>query len=110
MKERVKEESQTLTMLTELVYCFYICIMYTMTTEIYERFSVNVVLTLYQTTNFRLVQMESICRRLENMTQKLKFDLGRVKRHCGKWRKCWLPKCCFQKALSLGSLKVGIVW
>ena len=26
-----------------------------------------------------------------NVTQKLNFALGRVVKHCGKWRKCWLP-------------------
>ena len=26
-----------------------------------------------------------------NGTQKLKFDLESVKKHCEKWRKCWLP-------------------
>ena len=26
-----------------------------------------------------------------NMNQKLNFILGRVEKHCGKRRKCWLP-------------------
>ena len=26
-----------------------------------------------------------------NVTEKLKFVLGRIKKHCGKRRKCWLP-------------------
>ena len=25
------------------------------------------------------------------VTEKLKFVKGRVEKHCGKWRKCWLP-------------------
>ena len=40
---------------------------------------------------------------------------SRVKKHCGKRRKCWLPAfspfpTMFSKGLSWGSLKVWIVW
>ena len=47
-------------------------------------------LTLYQTTNFRLVQIENICRRQNERDSKFKICLGK-RRHCGKRRKCWLP-------------------
>ena len=41
--------------------------------------------------NFRLVHIESIRRRQNKCDRKLKFVLGRVEKHCGKRRKCWLP-------------------
>ena len=50
-----------------------------------------------------------------NMMQKLEFALGRIENIVGKGENAGyqhfllLPQC-FQKASSLGSLKVGIVW
>ena len=50
-----------------------------------------------------------------NDTEKLKFDLGRVENIVGKGENAGhqhfllFPQC-FQKASSLGSLKVGIEW
>ena len=50
-----------------------------------------------------------------NVTQKLKFALGRGRKHCGKRRKCWLPAfspfpTMFSQASFSGSLKVEIMW
>ena len=50
-----------------------------------------------------------------NMYQNLKFDLGRVENIVGKeenagYQHFLLFPQCFQRASSLGSLKVGIVW
>ena len=61
-------------------------------------------LTLYQTTNFRLVQIENICRRQNERNSKFKICLGK-RRHCGKRRKCWLPAFSpnvFKRLLSQG--------
>ena len=41
-------------------------------------------LTVYQTTNFVLVQIESICRRNINVTYKWKFFIGLVENIVGK--------------------------
>ena len=45
-----------------------------------------------------------------NVHQKLKFDLGWVRKHCGKRRKCWLPAfspfpTMFSKAFPFGVVK-----
>ena len=44
----------------------------------------------YQTTNFGMVQIGSICRRKYkcNLTIKISYRMGR--KYCGKRRKCWL--------------------
>ena len=49
-----------------------------------------------------------------NLTQKLKFALGRVE-NCGEWRKSWLPAfspypTMFSNGYFLWSLKVLFVW
>ena len=41
-------------------------------------------LTLYQMAKFKLVQIESVCRRQSNVTENLKFDFGRVETIGGK--------------------------
>ena len=50
-----------------------------------------------------------------NVNQKFKFALGRVKNIVGKgenagYQHFLLFPQCFQKAIFLGSLKVGIMW
>ena len=53
--------------------------------------AVKVALTLYHTTNFRLVQIESLCRRQNkcNLKTETFFEMGR--KSSGKRRKCCLP-------------------
>ena len=41
--------------------------------------------------NFRLVQIESICRRQNRCDSKIEISFGKGRKHCGKRRKCWLP-------------------
>ena len=41
--------------------------------------------------NFRQVQIQSICRRQNNLDSKVKIRVGKSRKHCGKRRKCWLP-------------------
>ena len=41
--------------------------------------------------NFHLVQIESICRQKTECNLKTEILFGMFRRHCGKWRKCWLP-------------------
>ena len=48
-------------------------------------------LTLYQTTNFRLVQIESICRRQIECDRIIEIYFWKGRKHCGKRRKFWLP-------------------
>ena len=72
-------------------------------------------LTHYQTTKFRLVKTESICRRQNKCNLKTETCFGKGRKHCGKRRKCWLPgfspfPTMFSKATFSGSLKVGILW
>ena len=50
-----------------------------------------------------------------NAAQMMISTFDRVKKHCGKRRKCWLLAfssfpIMFSKGFFLGSLKVGIVW
>ena len=59
-------------------------------------------LTLYQTTFFRLVQIESLCRGQFNLAEKLKFVLGKIENIVGKGESAGYP---FQR-----SLEVVIVW
>ena len=65
--------------------------------------------------NFRPFQIESFCRRQNNMILKLKFVSERIENILGKRENAGyqhfllFPKC-FQKPPSLGSLKVGIVF
>ena len=72
-------------------------------------------LTLYQITNFQSgpnskhLQATNRC----NLTTEIPF--GKVRKHCGKRRKCWLPAfspfpTLFSNASFPGSLKVEIVW
>ena len=39
----------------------------------------------------RLVQIQSICRRQNKCNLKTEILTGMAGKHCGKWRKCWLP-------------------
>ena len=48
-------------------------------------------LTLYQTTKFRLVKIENICRWHNKCVRKIEIAVGKGRKHCGKRRKCWLP-------------------
>ena len=41
--------------------------------------------------NFRLVQIESICRRQHKCNWKIEICFGKGSKRCGKRRKCWLP-------------------
>ena len=65
---------------------------------------------------FRLIQIESICRRQKiDVAEKLKFVLGRVENIVGKgenagYQHFLLFPQCFQKASYTGSLKVVMVW
>ena len=60
-------------------------------------------------------KLKAICRQQIEMTQKLKFGLGRVENTVGKGENAGnqhfllFPQC-FQKATFSWSLKVGIVW
>ena len=38
-----------------------------------------------------MVQIESICRRLNKCDQRIKICSGKGRKHCGKRRICWLP-------------------
>ena len=40
---------------------------------------------------FRLIQIDSICRRIHKYGWKIKISFGKGRKHCGKRRKCWLP-------------------
>ena len=67
-------------------------------------------LTLYQTQNFGLVQIQSISRRPIKSDSKIEICVGKRK-HCGKRKKCWFPfPTMFSKTLSFPEvLKFGIV-
>ena len=41
--------------------------------------------------NFRLVKIESICRRQSKFGWKIGICFGKGRKHCGKKRDCWLP-------------------
>ena len=43
--------------------------------------------------NFRLVQIDSICRRQHKLEWKIKTCFGKGRKHCGKRRQCWLFLC-----------------
>ena len=63
--------------------------------------------------NFRLVQTESICRRLNKYDSKIETCYGMSKKYCRKRRKCWLPAFstflqCFRKNTLSRLLKVGL--
>ena len=47
-------------------------------------------LTLSQTTNFRLFQTERVCRRQFQIWRKWQKPLQTGRKHCGKWRNCSL--------------------
>ena len=38
----------------------------------------------------RLVQIESICRRQKNYDSDTEICVWKIRKHCGKRRKCWL--------------------
>ena len=57
----------------------------TLTTEPLER------VALYQRTNLRLVQTESICRQQNKCNSRIEILLKLGRKHCGKRRKCWFP-------------------
>ena len=63
-------------------------------------------------TIFRLIQVESICKRKNKCDSKIEFCFEKDRKHRGKRRKCWLPLFSqfFQKPSFLGLLKVWIVW
>ena len=53
--------------------------------------------------NFRLVQIESICRQQNKCESKIQICYGRGRKPCGKRRKCWLPAfSLFPKMFSKG--------
>ena len=41
--------------------------------------------------NFKLVQIESICRRQNKCNPNIEICFENGRKHCGKRRKCWLP-------------------
>ena len=51
----------------------------------------NVVQLFTKRQNFRLVQIQSICRRQNKWDEKTEICFGKGRKHCGKRRKCWLP-------------------
>ena len=70
--------------------------------------------TLYQTTKFRPTQIESIRRQQNERNKKKKneIDFEKGRKHCGKWRKCWLKSfspfpTMFSKAFFLRIVKSG---
>ena len=72
-------------------------------------------LSLYQTTNFLLVRIESICRRQNICNLKTEILLEWVGNIVGKgenagYQNFLLFPLCFQKASLSGLLKVGTVW
>ena len=83
------------------------------TNQYFLLFSLN---TLPKGQNFRLVQIDSICRQKKiNLTLILKFILRRVENIVGKgenagYQHFLLFPQCFQKLSLSGLLKVGIVW
>ena len=67
-------------------------------------------LTLYQTKFFRLVQIESICRRQSKCNLEREIFVGMDRKHFWKRRKCWLPAVppfatMFSKAFSFRVVK-----
>ena len=48
-----------------------------------------IVLLFTKRYNFRLLQIERVCKL--NMNVNLNFNLNKGSKHCGKKRKCWLP-------------------
>ena len=65
-------------------------------------------LTHYQTTNFRLLQTERVCRRQFQIWRKWQKVIQMGRKHCGKRRNCSLR--CFQKACLAGASKGVTVW
>ena len=64
---------------------------------------------------FRLVQIESICRRQTRCNLKIEILLGMGRKHCEKRRKCWLPgfsplPTMFSKSIFFGVVKSRMVW
>ena len=74
-----------------------------------------------------MVEIKSICKRHNKRDSKIEMCSRKNRKHCGKWRKCWLPafspflnnvfkrlfsfsQQCFQKASFSRSFRVGIVW
>ena len=66
--------------------------------------------------NFRLVQIESTCRRQNKCDSKIEIVFGWVENILGKRRKCWLPafspfaQNVFKSLHFQGSLKLRTVW
>ena len=51
----------------------------------------------------------------KKIAEKIEICFGKGRKHCGKWRKCWLPAfstfpAMFLKDFSSGLLMVKIVW
>ena len=64
-------------------------------------------ITHYQRTNFRLFQIESICRWQNKCIQKIEISFGKGRKHCEKRGKCWLPA--FSPFLTMFS-KASFTW
>ena len=47
--------------------------------------------TLTKRQDFRLIQIENICRRQNKFEYKIRTSFGKGRKRCGKRRKCWLP-------------------
>ena len=58
----------------------------------------------YQTTIFKLVQIESICRRQYKCDRKIEISFEKGRKHCGKSRKCWVPAYTCPAMFSKGSV------
>ena len=51
----------------------------------------KLVLTHYQTSKFRQIQIQSICRRQNKSNQKIEICFKKGRKLCERRRKCWLP-------------------
>ena len=62
-----------------------------------------------------MTKFQTKLKKAFQMCEKVKEKEKKKKKHCGKWRRYWLPSFfpfpqCFQKIFSLGSLKFVIVY
>ena len=72
-------------------------------------------LTHYQTTNFRLFQTKKVCRQQFQIWRKWQKVIQTGRKHCGKRRNCHYEQFllfpqCFQKVCFPGASKGVIVW
>ena len=75
-----------------------------------SKISVNTLLLLthYQTTNFRLFQTERVCRPQFQISQKWQLVIQMGRKHCGKRRNFSFSHSVFKRLVSHGRQKVSL--